>query len=76
MVEKDKFTKEWDEASEPWADFVREGKDYFRDEMNNPAFFKVIGNVRGKHVLDLSCGEGYNTRIPQSIIIEAIRKAR
>jgi hypothetical protein len=27
MVEKDKFTKEWDEASEPWADFVREGKD-------------------------------------------------
>jgi 2-polyprenyl-3-methyl-5-hydroxy-6-metoxy-1,4-benzoquinol methylase len=54
---------EWDEASESWAEFVRAGKDYYRDEMNNPAAFKIIGDVRGKHVLDLSCGEGYNTRI-------------
>jgi 2-polyprenyl-3-methyl-5-hydroxy-6-metoxy-1,4-benzoquinol methylase len=31
--------------------------------MNNPAFFSLVGNIRGKHVLDLACGEGYNTRI-------------
>jgi len=30
--------------------------------MNNPATFKMIGSIRGKCVLDLSCGEGYNTR--------------
>jgi SAM-dependent methyltransferase len=63
MVKKDEVLREWDEASESWANFVREGKDYYRDEMNNPAMFKMIGNVRGKQVLDLSCGEGYNTRI-------------
>lgn len=63
MVTKDQISREWDEASESWADFVREGKDYYREEMNNPAAFKMIGNVKGKHVLDLSCGEGYNTRI-------------
>jgi ubiquinone/menaquinone biosynthesis C-methylase UbiE len=63
MVEKDEIFREWNEASESWANFVREGKDYYREEMNNPATFKIIGNVKGKHVLDLSCGEGYNTRI-------------
>ncbi len=63
MSAEDVFSREWDEASLSWADFVRTGKDYYREEMNNPAAFKVIGNVRNKHVLDLSCGEGYNTRI-------------
>lgn len=63
MVEGDRLAAEWNRAVESWADFVREGKDYYRDEMNNPAFFKLIGNVRGKRVLDLACGEGHNTRI-------------
>ena len=55
--------KEWDEAAESFSDFVREGKDYFQDALNNPPAFKLIGNVKGKRVLDLACGEGYNTRI-------------
>jgi ubiquinone/menaquinone biosynthesis C-methylase UbiE len=63
MVEEHEVSREWNEASESWANFVREGKDYYREEMNNPAAFRIIGNVRGKQVLDLSCGEGYNTRI-------------
>jgi ubiquinone/menaquinone biosynthesis C-methylase UbiE len=53
----------WDEAAEGWADFVRTGKDYYRDNLNNPATFRLIGSVKGKVVLDLACGEGYNTRI-------------
>ena len=55
--------KEWDDAAEPWAEFVRKGKGYHRDELNNPATFKLIGDVKGKQVLDLACGEGYNARI-------------
>jgi len=62
MVDEE-VSKEWDEASESWADFIRTGKDYYREEMNNPATFKMIGNVNGKQLLDLSCGEGHNTRI-------------
>jgi ubiquinone/menaquinone biosynthesis C-methylase UbiE len=58
-----KVSREWDEASKPWADFVRMGKDYFREEMNNPATLRMVGNVKDKRLLDLSCGEGYNTRI-------------
>jgi ubiquinone/menaquinone biosynthesis C-methylase UbiE len=59
----DKVSREWDEASKSWADFVLRGNDYYRGEMNNPATFRMIGDIRGKHVLDLACGEGYNTRI-------------
>lgn len=55
--------KEWDDAAESWAEFVRKGKDYHRDELNNPATFKLIGDIKGKQVLDLACGEGYNSRI-------------
>jgi SAM-dependent methyltransferase len=55
--------EEWDDASRPWVDFVRAGKDHYRDGLNNPAAFELIGAVRGKRVLDLACGEGYNTRI-------------
>lgn len=54
---------EWDNSAKAWADFVRTGKDHDRDGLNNPATFKLIGNIKGLTVLDLCCGEGYNTRI-------------
>lgn len=63
MRKKESVKKEWNDAAESWADFVRKGKDYYRDELNNPATFKLIGDVKGRLVLDLACGEGYNTRI-------------
>jgi len=60
---KDDTADVWDAAAEGWVDFVRTGKDYWRDGVNNPTTFRLIGNVKGKKVLDLACGEGYNTRI-------------
>ncbi len=54
---------EWNNAAEPWADFVRNGKDYYREGLNNPAAFEVIGDITGLTVLDLACGEGYNARM-------------
>lgn len=64
MPEKDKkIEKKWDDASEAWADFVRTGKDWTRLEMNNPAMFEMLGDISGKKLLDLGCGEGLNTRL-------------
>jgi ubiquinone/menaquinone biosynthesis C-methylase UbiE len=63
LCKKNGTKKEWNDAAESWADFVRKGKDYYRDELNNPATFGLIGDVRDRLVLDLACGEGYNTRI-------------
>ncbi len=53
----------WNESAQAWVDFVRTGKDYDRMGLNNPAMFKLLDNIEGKRVLDLACGEGYNTRI-------------
>ena len=63
MPKKNRVMRQWDDATESWVDFVRQGKDYYRDELNNPASFRLIGNVKGQLVLDLACGEGNNTRI-------------
>jgi len=63
MAKDDNVMRKWDRAAESFTNFVREGKDYFREELNNPAAFSLIGDVKGKRVLDLACGEGYNTRI-------------
>ncbi|MFX1486113.1 MAG: class I SAM-dependent methyltransferase [Promethearchaeota archaeon] len=63
MCNTGRIRKEWNDAAESWVDFVRKGKDYHRDQINNPAAFGLIGNVKGMNVLDLACGEGYNTRI-------------
>ena len=64
MSDKESIKKEWDDAAESWVDFVRKGKDYYRDGLDNPTTFKLIGDVRRRRVLDLACGEGYNARIP------------
>ena len=63
MTCDDYLRKEWDDAAEAWLDFVGTGKDYTRTELNNPAAFDLIGDVKGRIVLDLACGEGFNTRI-------------
>jgi 2-polyprenyl-3-methyl-5-hydroxy-6-metoxy-1,4-benzoquinol methylase len=60
---ENQIAKEWNNAAESWVDFVRQGKDYFRDELNTPGMMRLIGNVKGLEVLDVACGEGYNTRI-------------
>lgn len=58
-----RIAKEWDLAAGSWVNFVRQGKDYFRDELNNPGMLRLIGNIKGLEILDVACGEGYNTRI-------------
>jgi ubiquinone/menaquinone biosynthesis C-methylase UbiE len=63
LSDEDGIKKEWNDAAESWVDFVRKGKDYYREGLNNPAAFELIGDITGLTVLDLACGEGYNTRI-------------
>jgi 2-polyprenyl-3-methyl-5-hydroxy-6-metoxy-1,4-benzoquinol methylase len=62
-LENDDVRDSWDTSAEAWVDFVRTGKDVTRDKLNNPAAFDLIGDVTRLTVLDVACGEGYNTRI-------------
>jgi ubiquinone/menaquinone biosynthesis C-methylase UbiE len=53
----------WDANAQVWTRQVRAGYDVFRELMNNPAFFALVGDLDGKQVLDAGCGEGHNTRL-------------
>jgi SAM-dependent methyltransferase len=53
----------WDENAAAWAREVRQGHDVAREFLNNPAFLALIGDLRGRQVLDAGCGDGHNTRI-------------
>lgn len=56
MESEDK--KRWDEFADSWIEFVRSGKNYYMEYMNGPALKRRIGDVEGKKVLDMGCGEG------------------
>ena len=64
----DSFSEEevaayWNANAGPWAAEVRRGHDVAREWLNNPAFLTLLGDLRGRDVLDAGCGEGYNTRL-------------
>jgi len=52
----------WDANAPDWIEAVRAGWDVYREYVNNPAFFQLLGDLAGLDVLDIGCGEGYNTR--------------
>ena len=54
--------QQWDEAAKSWVEFVRSGKNYYSEYLNGPALKRALGDVKGKRVLDIGCGEGCFTR--------------
>jgi len=53
----------WNENAEVWTKLARAGYDVYRDELNTPAFFRMLPKVKGLWGLDIGCGEGHNTRL-------------
>jgi SAM-dependent methyltransferase len=54
--------EQWDKAAKSWVEFVRSGKNYYAEYLSGPALKRMVGNVKGKRVLDIGCGEGYFLR--------------
>jgi ubiquinone/menaquinone biosynthesis C-methylase UbiE len=55
--------KYWNENAHAWTQLARAGYDTYRDNLNTPAFFAMLPEVRGRAGLDIGCGEGHNTRL-------------
>ena len=62
MASDEVIRRQWNKAAESWVEFVRSGKDYYKEYLNGPALKRMIGDVEGKKVLDIGCGEGYFSR--------------
>jgi len=49
----------WDKASLEYSEAVGDAGDLYHYTYTNPELFKFLGNVKGKNILDLACGQGY-----------------
>ncbi len=52
----------WDDAAEEFAGRFKKNEEFFHKHFINPAFVDLLGNVKGKSVLDVACGEGHFSR--------------
>lgn len=57
-----RISDHWDREARIWADVVRGRTDIFREGLALPAFLELVGDVTGRTVLDIACGEGSVTR--------------
>jgi ubiquinone/menaquinone biosynthesis C-methylase UbiE len=62
MNSNDVVRKQWNQAAESFSTFVRTGRNCYCDYMNAPALRRMVGNVKGKRMLDIGCGEGFFCR--------------
>lgn len=62
-ISENEVAEYWNANAPVWIDQVEKGFDVYREELNNPAIFEFIGDMRGKRILDAGCGEGRNTRL-------------
>lgn len=61
-VSQEDSMRSWDEAAEEFAGRFKRDEEFFHKYFINPIFLHLIGNVKGKSVLDVACGEGHLSR--------------
>lgn len=58
-----KFDSSWDKVAEEYCEAVGEAGDINHQTYLNPIILEILGDVSGKKLLDLACGQGYFSRI-------------
>ena len=54
--------KNWEDISDWWDNKQGESGDLWHRSLIDPVLLKLIGDCRGKEILDLGCGNGYLAR--------------
>lgn len=52
----------WEKVAEWYDELVEEGKDTYQQKVILPNVLRLVGDVKGKAVLDLACGQGFFSR--------------
>ena len=52
----------WDDGAEEFAGRFKGNEEFFHKHIINPTLLNLLGDVRGKAVLDVACGEGHFSR--------------
>lgn len=52
----------WDQMAEWWDEKMGDEGDLWHRALIDPPLIQLVGEVRGMHVLDLACGNGYLSR--------------
>jgi SAM-dependent methyltransferase len=53
----------WDEVADDYHKSVGETGDSYHRTYVNPVLFELLGNIKGRSILDIACGQGYLSRI-------------
>lgn len=52
----------WGHVADWYHQHVDENTDTFHEQVIKPNLLQVLGNVKGKHIIDVACGEGFFSR--------------
>jgi len=61
-VSQEEAMRCWDEAAEEFAGRFKADEEFFHKYIINPTLLNLLGDVKGKAVLDVACGEGHFSR--------------
>lgn len=61
-ISNEEVINNWNEAAEEFSSFFAEGEEFYHKHLINPAVMDLLGDIEGKTILDLGCGEGHLAR--------------
>jgi len=61
--DSEESVRRWDAFAPQYVEKFTDEGDLHREVLLNPALFELLGDVRGRRVLDDGCGEGYLSRL-------------
>jgi len=63
VISDEMIGEAWDKVDDRWFSRYGEFGDVNRQHIIDPTIFKILGQVKGKRILDAGCGNGYLCRL-------------